>query len=76
MKYYEANYPSILEARELCLKQYSTAPGLSNIVEKNYTKGVKQQIQLQPFKRSVLTDLKRKLTRNRLAHWIKDAQQK
>lgn len=75
-EYYEANYQSILEARDLCLYKYSTAPGLSNIIETNYTEGLKKPTQLQPFKRSVFTDLKRKLTRNRIAHWIKDIDHK
>lgn len=71
-EYYEANYQSILEARELCLYKYSTAPGLSNIVETHHTLGSKRKIQLQPFKRSMFTDIKRKLTRNRIAHRLKD----
>ncbi len=32
----------------------------------------KQQLIIKPFKRSPFTDIKRKLTRNRIAHWISD----
>lgn len=71
--YFHSNYSAILEARELCLHKYSTAAGLSNIVETHFTPQPKQKITLKPFKRSVFTDLKRKLTRNKIAHWIKDS---
>ena len=69
-EFFSNNYDRILEARELCLNKYSTAAGLSNIIETHY---VKQENTLKPFKRSVFTDLKRKLTHNRIAHWIQDS---
>ena len=71
--YYTQNYASILEARELCLKQYSTAPGISNLVLDNFTDGIdKEAITIKPFKRSAFTDIKRKIMRNRIAHKIFD----
>jgi len=72
-EFFSNNYDRILEARELCLNKYATAAGLSNIIETHYVEQEKQKITLKPFKRSVLTDLKRKLTRNRIAHWIHDS---
>ena len=72
-EFFQSNYDHILEARELCLYKYSTAAGLSNIIETHYNAQPKQNITIKPFKRTVFTDLKRKLTRNRIAHWIKDS---
>ena len=72
-EFFQSNYDRILEARELCLYKYSTAAGLSNIIETHYNAQPKQNVTIKPFKRTVLTDLKRKLTRNRIAHWIKDS---
>ena len=70
--FFAENYSLVLEARDLCLQKYATAPALSNIVLNNYAKAEKQQCHLKAFKRSPLTDLKRKLTRNRIAHWLAD----
>ena len=72
-EFFQSNYDHILEARELCLYKYSTAAGLSNIIETHYNAQPKQNVTIKPFKRTVFTDLKRKLTRNRIAHWIKDS---
>lgn len=72
-EFFQSNYDRILEARELCLYKYSTAAGLSNIIETHYNAQPKQNVTIKPFKRTVFTDLKRKLTRNRIAHWIKDS---
>lgn len=72
-EFFYQNYDHILEARELCLDKYATAPGLSNIIETHYQQLPKKNTIIKPFKRSVLTDLKRKLARNRLAHWINDS---
>ena len=72
-EFFHSNYDRILEARELCLQKYATAAGLSNIIETHYKPQPKKNITLKPFKRSVLIDLKRKLTRNRIAHWINDS---
>ena len=73
-EYFLEHYSYLLEARDLCLNKYATAPGLSNIVTSHFTKAPKQQLIIKPFKRSPLTDIKRKLTRNRIAHWITDKQ--
>jgi hypothetical protein len=71
-EYFVENYSYLLEARHLCLNKYATAPGLSNIVTSHFTDAPKQQLIIKPFKRSPFTDIKRKLTRNRIAHWITD----
>ena len=71
-EYFVEHYSYLLEARDLCLNKYATAPGLSSIVTNHFTKAPKQQLIIKPFKRSPLTDIKRKLTRNRIAHWITD----
>lgn len=68
--YFQENYAAIMEARELCLKKYSTAPGLSQLVINNYQKAPKHLVTIPAFKRSIFTDIKRKLLRNRLAHRI------
>ena len=68
--YFAENYQYILEARELCLMRYSTAPGLSNLINTNYQNGPKKHTLIPAFKRSVFTDIKRKLLRNRTAHRI------
>jgi len=74
-EFFYSNYDSILEARDLCLYKYATAAGLSNIVETHYNAQPKQNVTIKPFKRTVFIDLKRKLTRNRIAHWIRDNDQ-
>lgn len=66
--FFEENYASILEARELCLNQYATAPALSLLVNNNIASARKNSIIIKPFKRTLLTDLKRKLLRNKFAH--------
>ena len=66
--YYRDNYEYILEARELCLNKYSTAPGLSSIIKQHYQEMPKQDLTIPAFKRSALTDIKRKLLRNKWAH--------
>lgn len=73
-EYFAESYDYILEARELCLTKYSTAPGLSNIVKENFTAATKQQVVIPAFKRSVMTDIKRKLLRNRWAHKLGSTQ--
>ena len=66
--FYEENYESVIEARELCLKKYALAPALSALINNNIVSGKKASIIIEPFKRTLLTDLKRKLLRNKLAH--------
>jgi len=68
--YFQDNYSAILEARELCLNKYSTAPAITQLVKNNYQEETKEFVTIPAFKRSVFTDIKRKLLRNRLAHRI------
>lgn len=68
--YFINNYQYILEARDLCLKKYSTAPGLTNIINTNYQDLPRSKVTIPAFKRSIFTDIKRKLLRNRLAHQL------
>ena len=68
--FFEENYASILEARELCLNHYATAPGLSLLVNNNIVSARKKSIIIRPFKRSLVTDFKRKLLRNKFAHKV------
>ena len=68
--YFQDNYTAILEARELCMKKYSTAPAISKLINNHFRDETKESISILPFKRSMFTDIKRKLLRNRLAHRI------